>query len=83
MAAVRLVRKESLMTFAIRQTSSTLRTRGQAAEYLNIKEQTLAAWACNGRYGLPFVRIGRRVMYRLADLDAFIARNVVGAEVPI
>jgi excisionase family DNA binding protein len=57
-----------------------LLTRRQAAEYLQIKEKTLAQWASNKRYGLPYVRVGRRAMYRLSDLDAFIESNVVGGE---
>jgi hypothetical protein len=34
------------------------------------------------RYGLPFVKIGRRVMYRLANPHAFIKGNTVGGEGP-
>ncbi len=49
--------------------------RSAAASYLGIKTQTLAVWACTQRYPLPFVKIGRRVMYRIADLDAFIMAN--------
>ena len=63
--------------------SSDLLTRAQAAEYLGIAVQTLAVWACRGRYGLPFVRIGRSVRYRKRDLDEFIeARTVRNDEVP-
>lgn len=53
-----------------------LLTRNEAAKLLNIRPQTLATWACNGRYGLPFVKIGRRVMYRLADIEKFITANL-------
>ena len=49
-----------------------LLTRDQAAEYLGIRPQTLAVWATSGRYGLPFIRVGRRVRYRRADLDRFL-----------
>lgn len=56
-----------------------LRSRNEAAEHLGVRPQTLAAWACNGRYNLPFVKIGRRVMYRLADIEQFIASNLVAA----
>ncbi|WP_017232929.1 helix-turn-helix domain-containing protein [Pandoraea sp. B-6] len=49
--------------------------RSAAASYLGLKKQTLAVWACTQRYPLPFVKIGRRVMYRIADLDAFIMAN--------
>jgi excisionase family DNA binding protein len=50
-------------------------TRDEAAAYLGIKPQTLAVWASTGRYGLPFVKVGRSVRYKLADLDAFQAAN--------
>jgi excisionase family DNA binding protein len=62
--------------------ASDLLTRGEAAEYLRIKPQTLAAWLCNGRYGIPVVRVGRSVRYRRVDLDAFLARRTVGAVSP-
>ncbi len=47
-------------------------TSPQAAEYLGINPQTLALWRCTGRYPLPFVKVGRRVVYHKADLDKFI-----------
>ena len=36
---------------------------------------TLAVWRSTGRYNLPFVKIGRLVKYREADLVAFIDRR--------
>lgn len=54
--------------------------RHEAAEFLGVKPQTLAAWACNKRVLLPYVKIGRRVVYRRQDLDAFCAANVVGLD---
>jgi excisionase family DNA binding protein len=54
------------------ETSSNLLTRAQAAEYLGLKEQTLAVWAATGRHNLTFVKIGGRVRYLRADLDAWI-----------
>lgn len=51
-------------------------TRPEAARYLRIKENTLAVWASTKRYDLPYVKVGRRVMYRRLDLDAFIERNL-------
>ncbi len=56
---------------------SDLLTREQAAEYLGVTARTLAVWACVKRYDLPYVKVGRLVKYRLADLDAFIARRTV------
>ncbi len=60
--------------------TQSLLDRSQAASYLGIRPATLAVWACTKRYKLPFVKIGRRSMYRLSDLDAFIESNVVGGE---
>lgn len=64
------------------QTSSlprqdALLTRKQAADYLGIKESTLAVWACTKRYDLPVVRVGRLVKYRLTDLEAFVDRQTI------
>lgn len=50
----------------------------EAAEYLHIAAQTLAKWRCQRTYPLPFVRVGRAIRYRLADLDAFLAAREVG-----
>ncbi|TAM27231.1 MAG: DNA-binding protein [Candidimonas sp.] len=54
-------------------------TRPQAAAYLGIKPQTLAVWNSTKRYELPYVKVGRLVKYRKADLDAFIQKRTVGA----
>lgn len=47
----------------------------QAAEYLNLKRTTLEAWRCRGG-GPKFVKLGRLVKYRLADLDEFIEARI-------
>ena len=57
---------------------SKLLTRREAADYLNVKVQTLASWACSGRYGLPVVRFGRCVRYKKSVLDEFITAHTVG-----
>ena len=57
----------------------SLLTREQAAEYLGVKAQTRACWASAKRYGLPFVRVGRSVRYRRADLDRWLDARTVGA----
>lgn len=46
--------------------------RKMAAEYLGVTEGTLAVWASTGRYKLPFIKVGRKVFYTVADLDAFL-----------
>lgn len=49
-----------------------LLTPAQTAELLGIKEQTLTVWRCTKRYPLPYVKVGRSVKYREADVRAFI-----------
>jgi excisionase family DNA binding protein len=46
-----------------------------AAELLDVTSGTLSVWRTTGRYGLPFVKIGRKVRYRRADLLAWIERR--------
>ena len=52
-----------------------LMTRREAANYLGIKEQTLALWAHANRYDLPYYKIGRHAKYKREDLDRFIERS--------
>ena len=47
-----------------------------AARVLCLKPQTLQAWRHRGQK-LPFVKVGRRVFYRAADLRTFIRDHVV------
>ena len=46
-------------------------TEEQASKYLEVAPQTLANWR-NRREGPPYCKIGRRVMYRLPDLDRWV-----------
>lgn len=48
--------------------NTKLLNESQAAELLNIKRETLATWRSTGRYNLPFIKVGRTVRYREADL---------------
>lgn len=53
----------------------------EAAALLGVKPATLTVWRCTRRYPLPWVKIGaRRVMYRRADVENFIAAGAVGGE---
>jgi excisionase family DNA binding protein len=47
-------------------------TRQEAAEYLGYSSSTLDGWASTGRHELPYYRRGKRVFYRIADLDDFM-----------
>ncbi len=49
--------------------------RQEAADFLNIKRSTLAAWATRGG-GPAFVKFGRAVRYRISDLEKFIESRV-------
>ena len=44
----------------------------QAAEAINITPGTLSVWRSTGRYNLPFIKVGRKVRYRRADLEAWL-----------
>lgn len=49
----------------------------QAAEVLAVSPRTLEGWRFKGG-GPPFVRVGRRIQYRMRDLQAWIeARTFV------
>lgn len=50
-----------------------LATTNQAANYLNIKPQTLHKWACYQSGWLQPVRVGSRLRWRLTDIAALIA----------
>jgi len=43
-----------------------------AAAILGVTPGTLQVWRCTKRYNLIYIKIGRLVKYRLADLMAFI-----------
>lgn len=44
---------------------------GQLASYIDISERTLEEWRRKG-IGPRFVRIGKHVRYKLADVDAYL-----------
>ena len=55
-------------------------TRTETAKLLGIKAGTLAVWACTKRYGLEYIKIGARVMYKLEDVLQFIEEHRVHGE---
>lgn len=62
---------------ATQSHESGLLTEQQAAERLAISRKTLQTWRCRRPDLLPFVRVGRAVRYRVADLDQFVLDNLV------
>ena len=51
-------------------------TEREAAEYLGTTQGVLQVDRHMGR-GLPYVRIGRRIRYRLKDIRAYLDANTV------
>jgi predicted site-specific integrase-resolvase len=58
-----------------------LNTR-EAAEMMGMRPQTLAAWRCEKRLQLPYVKVGRTVRYRLADIENFLDIGTVSPVEP-
>lgn len=59
----------------LKEARDSLLSRKEAAYILKVKPQTLAVWACTGRYDLPFIKVGSRVFYRREDLESFLRIN--------
>lgn len=55
------------------QVTRELMDEAEAADYLDVAPGTLSVWRSTGRYNLPFIKVGRRVKYRRAALDAWLA----------
>lgn len=49
-------------------------TPAEAAERLRLAKQTLARWRTEG-HGPPFLRVGGRIAYLVADLDRWLAER--------
>jgi len=53
----------------------TLLVQREAAMALHLSVRTLERWRVSGD-GPPFVKAGRRVLYRPADIDSWIASRL-------
>lgn len=49
----------------------------EAARILGTTAGTLSVWRCTSRYSLAYVKVGRRVRYRLFDIERFIEARTV------
>ena len=58
-------------TFVI-PASRDLLDEQQAASTIDVTPGTLSVWRSTGRYNLPFIKIGSKVRYRRADLEAWL-----------
>ena len=58
----------------ITTAQSRLLSPRQVAEILGVSVNTLSQWRHHKRYPLRYIKLGKRkVMYRPADVEAFIA----------
>ena len=62
----------TLLTDFIRSRDPDLIDPAPAAELLGVTEGTLSVWRSTGRYGLPFVKVGRRVKYSRKAIAAWL-----------
>ena len=49
----------------------------RAAHFLGMSTQFVEQDRSTRRHGIPFVKLGRAVRYRRADLEAWVQRNLV------
>ena len=56
---------------------SDLLTVTEAASLIRLKPSTVRAWVLRRR--IPYVKVGRRVLFRRSDLEALITSSVVPA----
>jgi hypothetical protein len=49
-----------------------------AGEFLSVKISTLSVWRTRRNVGLPYVKLGKNVRYRVGDLIDYIAAQTQG-----
>lgn len=59
---------------AARFTPANRLNRTQASRYIGVPENTMCRWADRGYPNLPYLKLGGRIYYERADLDAFVER---------
>lgn len=57
-----------------------LLTDAQVAEMIGVSVNTLSTWRCRNTYGLPFLKIGRRVRYKRSDVLAWLETRTRGVQ---
>ena len=54
-----------------------LLTEDEVSKLFNINKHTLQRERFNGT-GIPYVKLGRRVRYKVEDIQKYIERNTIG-----
>jgi len=57
-------------------------TSKEAAQYLRVKEETMEIWRYRGK-GPRFRRAGRRILYAIEDIEAFLGESVGSTSEPV
>ncbi len=60
---------------------NVLLTPDDTANLMQVSTGTLQVWRSTGRHGLPFVKVGNCVRYRLSDIEAWLADRTQSAGV--
>ena len=47
----------------------------ETSQYLGVTRETLAVWRTTRRYELPYIKVGRLVKYRQADLNKWLEQR--------
>ncbi len=50
------------------------------AKFIGIRPGTLQVWVCTGRYGIPYLKVGRLVRFRKSALAAWLQSRERGGE---
>jgi len=53
-------------------------TPREVAEILGLSPITLAIWRSKGTYALPYVTVGRKVLYQPEAIEQFVRERTVG-----
>ena len=57
-----------------------LLTTEEAAGLLKVRPQTLCVWRSSKRHGLPYIKVGGCVRYRMGDLLEWLQAQTVSTE---
>jgi len=75
-AALQQVEPHPILASLLR---SDLLNTEQAATYLGVTARTLEVWRCTKRHAIPYIKVGRLVKYRKAELDHWLTQQTIGA----